>query len=231
MADDDEAGCKVEYLDTADGSPEESNWIVRAGKARVTYVNSNTFEGNFDAERVKQGEGVFTWMKAGEEDDSFVEKAKYSGNYKDGFRSGFGKMVYPNGDIYEGEWTENLMQGEGSYTYKKTNDIYSGTWAGNKKNGEGRYEFGSDSSVLIGNWINGEIGTGTWELIGAGRYEGDFKRGRPFGEGRFDFTNGICQEGVYVVQKVEGEEDEAEVEGEEQGPLNVAWKGRPIVSF
>lgn len=45
MADDEEVGCKVEYLDTADGTPEETNWIMRAGRARVTYPNGCTFEG------------------------------------------------------------------------------------------------------------------------------------------------------------------------------------------
>lgn len=47
MGDEEEAGCKVEYLDTIDGTPEESNWIVRAGRARVTYPNGCVFEGEF----------------------------------------------------------------------------------------------------------------------------------------------------------------------------------------
>jgi hypothetical protein len=42
-----EQGCKVEYLDTADGSPEEANWIKRAGRAKVTYPNGCVFEGKF----------------------------------------------------------------------------------------------------------------------------------------------------------------------------------------
>ena len=45
MADEEESGCKVEYLDTPDGSVEETNWIKRAGKARVTYPNGSTFTG------------------------------------------------------------------------------------------------------------------------------------------------------------------------------------------
>jgi hypothetical protein len=44
-----------------------------------------------------------------EEDDSLVEKARYEGNFKDGQKTGFGKMIYPNGDIYEGEWFENKV--------------------------------------------------------------------------------------------------------------------------
>ena len=45
--DDDEPKCKVEYLDTPDGIPDETNWIKRAGKARVTYPNNCVFTGNY----------------------------------------------------------------------------------------------------------------------------------------------------------------------------------------
>lgn len=40
---DDEPQVKVEYTDGPE--PEETNWIKRAGKAKVTYVNGSTFEG------------------------------------------------------------------------------------------------------------------------------------------------------------------------------------------
>ena len=67
--------------------------------------------GTFDAERIKQGPGVYIWMKAGsEEDETPVEKARYEGNYKDGLRSGFGRMTFPNGDIYEGQWVDNKVR-------------------------------------------------------------------------------------------------------------------------
>ena len=122
------------------------------------------------------------------------------------------------------------MSGEGSYTYKKTADIYSGTWANNKKEGEGRYEFGSDQSIFVGVWVNGEMNSGTWELQGAGKFEGKFKVGRPFGEGKFSLDSGISQEGEYVQVKVEGEDDEP-AEGAAPKPPNVVWKGQSIVSF
>lgn len=60
---------------------------------------------------MKQGAGVYVWMAAGgEEDETPVEKARYEGNYKDGLKHGVGKMVYPNGDVYEGEWYENKVR-------------------------------------------------------------------------------------------------------------------------
>lgn len=46
MDDSEEVFCKVEYLDTAEGQePEETNWIKRAGRCRVTYPNGDIFEG------------------------------------------------------------------------------------------------------------------------------------------------------------------------------------------
>ncbi len=44
---DEEPQCKVEYLDLPDGGAEETNWIKRAGKAKVTYPNGEIFEGWF----------------------------------------------------------------------------------------------------------------------------------------------------------------------------------------
>jgi hypothetical protein len=59
---------------------------------------------------MKQGNGVYIWMGPGsEEDETPVEKARYEGNYKDGLKSGYGRMKFPNGDLYEGEWVDNKV--------------------------------------------------------------------------------------------------------------------------
>lgn len=165
----------------------------------------------------------------GEEDDAPVEKARYEGNYKDGLKDGYGKMVYPNGDIYEGNWVENKMEGEGTYTYLKTGDIYSGAWKADKRHGQGTYEFGGDKSVLTGEWVEGQITTGKWVLRGAAEYEGEFKLGRPIGAGKFTFESGLEQSGTYVEQKAEDEEPADEGEG--PIPPYVTWVGSSIVSF
>lgn len=105
--DDEEPQCKVVYLD---GEGEETNWIKRSGKCQVTYQNGDTFEGQYDTKKLRQGYGVYQWMApASEEDETLVVKSKYSGDYKDGLRHGFGIMEYPNGDIYTGNWVENRV--------------------------------------------------------------------------------------------------------------------------
>ena len=124
------------------------------------------------------------------------------------------------------------MQGEGTYTYKKTADIYSGSWMADLKEGQGIYEFGGDSSRLVGQWTAGQITTGQWVLQGAAVYDGQFKLGRPYGKGQFTFTSGLIQKGQFEEKKpIEGEEEEPPGEGEAPRPPNVSWKGESIVSF
>ncbi|CAM9356203.1 unnamed protein product, partial [Choristocarpus tenellus] len=118
---DEEVEYRAEYLDTPeDAEPEVTNWLPRPGKAKVTYGGGSTFEGVFNGERIKEGMGTYTWMQVSEDDDSEEPqvRATYEGNYRDGKRSGMGKMTYPNGDVYTGEWENNFMEGEGTYVYK-----------------------------------------------------------------------------------------------------------------
>ncbi|HOK49059.1 MAG TPA: hypothetical protein PLM18_02690, partial [Sedimentibacter sp.] len=47
------------------------------------------------------------------------------------------KVVYPNGDVYEGEMKNGMMDGYGLYTYAN-GDIYEGEFKDNKPNGHGK---------------------------------------------------------------------------------------------
>lgn len=56
-------------------------------------------------------------------------------------RNSFGINKYSNGDIYIGEWSNNMKQGLGIYKYNKSNSenemVYIGTWKNGVKQGEG----------------------------------------------------------------------------------------------
>ena len=76
----------------------------------------------------------------------------YMGDIKDGKRHGTGKFIYQNGDTYDGEWVNDLKEGEGTYTYK------------------------NDSHTYIGSFLKNEFnGWGTLNIIGGGKYEGEWK--------------------------------------------------------
>jgi len=182
---------------------EETNWIKRAGKARVTYLNGNVFEGTFDEEKRKQGEGTYTWSSSAEGEDEEGAAPKivpsYSGNYKNGRKNGIGKMKYPNGDSYHGVWENDKKKGEGTYMYAN-GDVFSGTWVSDVKEGEGTYEFGVDKSQLVGLWDKGTIVSGTWKFFDGGSFEGRFIDGKPIGKGLYKFANsyGYSQAGEYT---------------------------------
>lgn len=253
MSDEDEVKleCKVEYTDSEE--PEESNWIKRAGKAKVTYPNQDIFDGTFNEEKLKEGYGVYVWMSSSEEDDGEVkEVSRYEGNYTNGKKNGIGKMVFSNKDIYEGEWVDDKMEGEGSYTYDKSKDIYSGSWKAGKKHGKGFYEYSKDKSKLSGNWSEGQFITGSWDMKSYAVYEGTFEYQKPIGKGAYKFVGGLTQKGEYIVDApevippVDGEnegetEADAEAEVEPQEPIetndtlktqrNIEWKADTLVRF
>ena len=60
----------------------------------------------------------FTRQAQSGDDDNFVEINVYNGERnKDGLRHGRGIYLYPNGDIYEGEWWKSQKSGHGLYIY------------------------------------------------------------------------------------------------------------------
>ncbi|CAN0479102.1 unnamed protein product [Ectocarpus sp. 12 AP-2014] len=221
---DEEVEYKAEYLDTAeDAEPEVANWLPRPGKAKVTYAEGSSFEGVFNGERIKDGPGKYTWMKPAEEDGEDPQvHATYEGNYTDGKKAGTGKMTYPNGDEYTGEWKDNAMEGEGTYVYKATGDIYSGTWVANQKSGQGMYQFGADDSTMHGTWVDGTITEGTWVFKDGTVYTGRFDGGRPKGEGTFAFPSGISQQGFYEAVAAE--------DADEEEPPALLWRGQSVVA-
>ena len=73
--------------------------------------------------------------------------------------NGAGKIIYKNGDIYEGEW-ENGKQsknGKGRITYEN-GDIYEGEWKDSKRDGNGKYTY-KNGDICEGLWENGQLKT------------------------------------------------------------------------
>ena len=89
-------------------------------------------------------------------------------------REGYGKYVYTDGSVYEGEWFNDKKEGMGKYTYKD-GTVYEGEWLDDVKHGTGKCVYN------LGNI-----------------YEGEFKNGYIHGKGKM-FSN----EKVYNAYKCE----------------------------
>jgi hypothetical protein len=200
---------------------------------------------------MKHGNGMYSWMEPDEESGEAKKVASYEGKYADGKKNGLGKMTFPNGDVYFGEWRDNKVwerrapfsaalvvpqhlsftvccwqiEGEGTYTYVKTKDVYSGSWLAGVKSGNGCYEYGGDQSKLNGAWDKGNFVSGEWIMEGAAVYKGSFVNGAPTGPGSFCFASGATQAGEYVSKPVS--EDDDPTDAPRAPPV---WSGNAVFS-
>ena len=66
--------------------------------------------------------------------------------------NGKGKLVYPNGDTYEGDFVNGSLEGEGVFIYVNYG-VYQGQFSKNVRNGSGSFAFKTGDSYQ-GNWTN-----------------------------------------------------------------------------
>jgi hypothetical protein len=99
-------------------------------------------------------------------------------------------MVYHNGRSYEGDWVDDMRQGEGIERYPNGH-IYKGAFKNGKKEinlvgkaeGHGEYLW-QNGEKYIGEWKNGlKEGKGRWESGNGDFYDGDWKNSKAHGNG------------------------------------------------
>ena len=62
-----------------------------------------------------------------------------------GKRTGKGKMMWPDGNVYEGDWVDDKRTGKGKFTWSK-GSVYEGDSVDDKRTGKGKYT-----------WPNGNV--------------------------------------------------------------------------
>jgi len=99
-------------------------------------------------------------------------------------RQGKGKMVYSSGDIYEGEWNNDVKEGYGVVKWL-AGDKYEGTWSNEKKHGKGKMVY-STGDIYEGEWSNGvEDGYGIFKWRAGDKYEGTWSNEKNKGKARW----------------------------------------------
>ena len=144
----------------------------------------------------------------------------YEGGWVDGRMHGHGKMVFVSDEegnpisYYEGEFVNNLRIGKGVRVYR-TGNMYDGEWLDNLPHGHGRMHWRDRGEVYIGEWFQGvQSGYGEmyWEteLVNSAQfpnknhYSGEWKNGRRNGKGRLSYANGGEYWGEWVDDRKEG---------------------------
>lgn len=128
----------------------------RHGKGKIKYYNENCislYDGEWEDD-LKHGTGVLTLG------NGYV----LYGLWQLDKMINSGRIVYTNGDVYEGQWTYEMEKqrldvihniyknGVGKYIYKN-GDIYEGHFVNDSMNGKGKFKYIS-GVVYNGEWMN-----------------------------------------------------------------------------
>lgn len=112
-----------------------------------------------------------------------VYQGKREGGKKGrGTKWGIGQAIFPNGDMYVGEYMENRRHGIGTYVW------------------------GGEGNMYIGSWVNGQrAGWGRMVFADGGRYLGNWRHDKQNGEGRYTYPNGDTYSGCWQNNIKEGQ--------------------------
>ncbi|KAL0349414.1 UNVERIFIED_CONTAM: Phosphatidylinositol 4-phosphate 5-kinase [Sesamum angustifolium] len=122
------------------------------------------------------------------------------------------EKVFPNGDMYMGQWADNCPHGHGKYLWAD-GCMYVGDWCKGKTMGKGKFSWpcgatyegqfkhgymdgegtytGSLNDTYRGTWVfNMRQGKGVRSYENGDYYEGQWRRGQPDGKGRYQWSNG-----------------------------------------
>eukprot|EP01084_Bolivina_argentea_P031252 57841_1 len=149
------------------------------------------------------------------------KRDKYIGgvNKYIGKRNGIGKMIWTNGDVYEGEWKNGKRDGYGRYMYKSGN-IYYGNYKDGKRNGYGTYLYKS-GSIHQGYYKDDKkSGYGKYVWSNGNIYTGNYENDKRNGYGQFTFASGKSYIGEYKDDKRHGKGKELDKDG------NIIWEGQ-----
>ena len=128
----------------------------------------------------------------------------YDGDWKNDIRDGQGTQIYVNGDIYTGKWKDDMKNGQGTFTYIN-GDIYTGFFLDDKKYGRGTFTY-SNGDIYTGEFLDDKkYGRGTFTYSNGDIFTGEFLDNKKNGQGIFTFANEKKVMGIWKDHKLYAE--------------------------
>ncbi|KAG7388319.1 phosphatidylinositol-4-phosphate 5-kinase-like protein 1 [Phytophthora boehmeriae] len=130
----------------ATGHTYEGHWQdnKKHGKGKFIYRNGDIYDGEWRADR-RHGMGTFTW------NPNKPQQESYEGMWDDERRHGKGIYRYANGTTYEGDWNYGKRNGMGIFTWPN-GDIYSGQFVNEMQHDFGSFYCASTGDTYEGHW-------------------------------------------------------------------------------
>lgn len=115
------------------------------------------------------------------------ENQLFTGYFENNKKQGFGKEIHSTGEFYEGEWYNDLQNGNGVKLFQVGK--YEGQWKDNQRQGFGHFCWTSGSQYK-GYWEKDQKqGFGVYKWKTGDKYKGFWKKGV------YDYGNYSCQFG------------------------------------
>lgn len=133
----------------------------------------------------------------------FINGNIYEGFFDNDNMDGRGRIISTEGFVYEGDFQNNTASGYGKCLFED-GTLYKGNWVNNKKQGIGEENY-PDGSSYVGNFVNGKKnGRGKLMFQDGNSYEGEFWNNEIKGEGLYKFEDGRVFIGHFFNNKMNG---------------------------
>lgn len=133
----------------------------------------------------------------------WVSGQLYEGSFKNDKMNGKGKMSYPDGNTYEGDWLDDKREGFGVYNCPDGRR-YEGTFHNDVLEGKGTMYY-ENGDIFQGEWVNDAMeGYGVYKWHDNRIYEGQYVNGIEHGKGKMTYSSGDIYEGDFVNGNCEG---------------------------
>ncbi len=174
-----------------DGSAYDGEWKddKMSGQGVYTSADAVVYQGTFCDNSFSDGDcmfrndtGIYHLIykngKIDHVDIRFTDGSKYLGSADEKTLTGNGRMIFINGDVYEGGWLNGIRNGSGKYIWA-SDDTYDGEWKDDKMSGTGKFVL-SNGGMLQGLFENNRFVDGSYQVVNDfGNYTFSIKAGIP----------------------------------------------------
>ncbi|MBR4226395.1 MAG: hypothetical protein IKR86_06450 [Candidatus Methanomethylophilaceae archaeon] len=129
-----------------------------------------------------------------------LDQGRYEGPTRDGVPHGVGSFFWPDGTLYEGEFSDGVIEGRGRKTY--FDRVYEGDFHNNLREGRGKLIF-RNGDVSEGEF-KGDMRDGVLhdscrdDDLRAYTYDGEYANDERQGRGEFRYSDGETYRGDVV---------------------------------
>ena len=165
----------------------------------ILFAEEITVYNKANAEKCVQGNCV-----NGQGILTWTDGTKYEGEFKDEKMTGQGTFTHKDYK-YVGELKDSLFNGQGTITWPDTIEKYVGEWKDDKWSGQGTYVY-ANGDKYVGEWKDDKRnGQGTLTFADGRSYVGEWKDDKSNGQGTLTLANGTKYVGEFKDNKSTGQ--------------------------